>query len=40
MAAPLNVLRVNRLFLRKKVQFELYEGLRVVFERWQRLLGP
>ena len=39
MATPLNVLRVNRLFLNLKVQFKLYEGLPVVFERWQRQLG-
>ena len=36
MAALLNVLRVNRLFLRKKVQFKLFEGLPVVLEQWQR----
>ena len=36
MAAPLNVLRINRLFIHKKVQFKLYEGLPVTFEQWQR----
>ena len=40
MAAPLDILRFERLYLRQYGAFSLHKNLPVLYERWQSLLNP